>query len=85
MLFDLTGGVFGGTEVSKTMTEIQRIQPNFSAQGFLEVCRHDIIPNVLEAIAKGNEEIVKDWCSEAVSIFLHIASIVSFFCRYGLC
>jgi len=49
------------------MTEIERIQPGFSAQGFLDVCRYDIVPNLLEAIAKGNEEIVKDWCSEAVS------------------
>ena len=61
--------MFGGTEVSKVMTQIERIQPGFSAQGFLDVCRYDIVPNLLEAIAKGNDEIVKDWCGEAVRIF----------------
>ena len=61
----VAGGVFGGTDISKVMTEIERIQPGFSAQSFLDICRIDIIPNLLEAIAKGNDEIVKDWCSEA--------------------
>ena len=60
------------------MTEIERIQPGFSLQGFLDICRYDIVPNLLEAIATGNEEIVKDWCSEAVSyVFVNFCCIAA--------
>lgn len=48
------------------MTDIAKVDPNFSAQSFLDFCKNDVIPNVLEAIAQNKEDIVKDWCSEAV-------------------
>ena len=67
----MLGGVFGGTDISKTMTEIQKIQPGFSAASFIEVCRYDIVPNLLEAMVQGKDEIVKDWCSEAVCIIIN--------------
>lgn len=66
-----TGGVFQNTEVSQVMTEITKIEPDFSAQSFLSFCRKDVIPNILEAMSQKNKEIVKDWCTEAVSISTH--------------
>lgn len=62
----LFGNVFEKTELSKTLTEICKIDPNFTSQKFLEDCANDIIPNILEAMVQGNLEILKDWCYEGV-------------------
>ncbi|XP_039256978.1 mitochondrial import inner membrane translocase subunit TIM44-like [Styela clava] len=62
---DVAGGVFGKTDVSEVMTEIAKMEPNFSAQSFLRFCRKELIPNILEAICQNEKEIVKDWCTEA--------------------
>jgi len=62
---NVAGGMFGSTDLSKVMTEISKVEPNFSQMGFILSCRHDIIPNILEAVSQNNEKIVKDWCTEA--------------------
>ncbi|XP_038212737.1 mitochondrial import inner membrane translocase subunit TIM44 [Zerene cesonia] len=62
----LFGNLFEKTELSKTLTEICKIDPNFTAQKFLEDCANDIIPNILEAMVRGDLEILKDWCYEGV-------------------
>lgn len=61
----VAGGMFGGTDISKVMTEVAKIEPTFSATNFVRFCRYDVIPNLLEAISQGKEDIVKDWCTEA--------------------
>ncbi|KAJ0175930.1 hypothetical protein K1T71_008104 [Dendrolimus kikuchii] len=62
----LFGNIFEKTELSKTLTEICKIDPSFTAQKFLEDCANDIIPNILEAMVRGDLEILKDWCYEGV-------------------
>ncbi|XP_026730508.1 mitochondrial import inner membrane translocase subunit TIM44 [Trichoplusia ni] len=62
----LFGNIFEKTELSKTLTEICKIDPNFTAQKFLEDCANDIIPNILEAMVRGDLVILKDWCYEGV-------------------
>ncbi|XP_050666945.1 mitochondrial import inner membrane translocase subunit TIM44 [Leptidea sinapis] len=62
----LFGNMFEKTELSKTLTEICKIDPNFTAQKFLEDCANDIIPNILEAMVRGDLDILKDWCYEGV-------------------
>ncbi|XP_068628833.1 mitochondrial import inner membrane translocase subunit TIM44 [Battus philenor] len=62
----LFGNLFEKTELSKTLTEICKIDPNFTAQKFLEDCANDIIPNILEAMVRGDLDILKDWCYEGV-------------------
>ncbi|KAJ2937469.1 hypothetical protein O0L34_g19175 [Tuta absoluta] len=62
----LFGNVFEKTDLSKTLTEICKIDPTFTSQKFLEDCANDIIPNILEAMVRGDLEILKDWCYEGV-------------------
>lgn len=62
---DVMGGMFSKTELSETLTEICKIDPNFDEKQFLRDCESDIIPNVLEAMVRGNLDILKDWCFES--------------------
>ncbi|KAH0554289.1 mitochondrial import inner membrane translocase subunit TIM44 isoform X2 [Cotesia glomerata] len=61
---DMMGGLFQKTELSETLTEICKIDPNFDKINFLKDCETDIIPNILEAMIRGDLEILKDWCHE---------------------
>lgn len=61
---DLMGGIFPNTELSAVMTEIVKVDPTFSKANFLRQCETDIIPNILEAMTRGDLEILKDWCHE---------------------
>lgn len=62
---DIMGGMFSKTELSETLTEICKVEPNFNEKTFLRDCEVDIIPNILEAMVRGNLEILKDWCFES--------------------
>jgi mitochondrial import inner membrane translocase subunit TIM44 len=62
---DIMGGMFSKTELSETLTEICKIEPNFNEKVFLRNCETDIIPNILESMVRGNLEILKDWCFES--------------------
>lgn len=59
------GGMFSKTELSETLTEICKIDPSFDQKQFLRDCENDIIPNILEAMVRGNVDILKDWCFES--------------------
>lgn len=61
---DIMGGLFQKTELSETLTEICKIDATFDTKRFLKQCETDIIPNILEAMTKGDLEILKDWCHE---------------------
>lgn len=67
---ELFGGLFSKTELSEVLTEICKVDPNFDRHQFLKECEHEIIPNILEAMLRGDLEILKDWCYEAVSNIL---------------
>lgn len=58
------GGIFQKTELSETLTEICKVDPSFDKTLFLKQCERDIIPNILEAMIRGDLEILKDWCHE---------------------
>ncbi|GAB1602491.1 mitochondrial import inner membrane translocase subunit TIM44-like [Argonauta hians] len=59
------GSMFSKTEMSEVLTEICRIDPTFDKEMFLRNCEREIIPNILEAMIRGDLEILKDWCYEA--------------------
>lgn len=50
--------------MSEALTEICKMDPEFSKEEFLKKCEYDIIPTVLEAMVRGDLEILKDWCHE---------------------
>ena len=60
-LQDVFGSVFTNTELSETLTEIVKMDPTFEKEQFLKDCEKDIIPNILEAIMRGDLEILEDW------------------------
>lgn len=62
---DIMGNLFSKTELSETLTELCKIDPNFDEKQFLRFCETDIIPNILESICRGNLDILKDWCFES--------------------
>ncbi|KAJ3594971.1 hypothetical protein NHX12_004276 [Muraenolepis orangiensis] len=62
---DLMGGLFSKTEMSQVLTEILKADPNFDKDTFLKQCKKDIIPNILEALVRGELDVLKDWCYEA--------------------
>ncbi|KAM3604708.1 uncharacterized protein V6R79_015132 [Siganus canaliculatus] len=62
---DFLGGLFSKTEMSEVLTEIVKADPTFDKDSFLKQCEKDIIPNILEAIIRGELDVLKDWCYEA--------------------
>lgn len=62
---DLFGGLFSKTELSEVLTEIVKMDPTFEKEKFVHMCRDEFIPNILEALVRGELEILKDWCYEA--------------------
>ena len=64
---DLIGGSISQTDMGETLAEIRKIDPTFDFHEFLVQCKRDIIPPVLEAYMQGMDDVLKDWCHEAVS------------------
>merc|ERR1711915_1172201 len=62
---DMFGFIFTRTELSEVLTEIVKMDPNFDKEQFLKDCEKDFIPNILEAMTRGDLEILEDWCHEA--------------------
>lgn len=62
---DIMGNLFSKTELSETLTEICKIDPSFDAKRFIRDCENDIIPNILEAMIRGDLDILKSWCFES--------------------
>lgn len=62
---DVFGGLFTKTELSEVLTEIVKMDPSFDKVNFIRELEQDIIPNVLEAMVRGDLDILQDWCHEA--------------------
>ena len=72
--------MFKSTELSATLTEIVKIDPTFERESFLKECESDIIPNVLEAITRGDLEILEDWwvnLTFCLTVFLCINTMIT--------
>jgi import inner membrane translocase subunit TIM44 len=65
---DRVGDTFGGAmtqnDMAEALSEIRKLDPNFSKEKFVSVCEFDIIPTVLEAFLQGKLDVLKDWCHQ---------------------
>lgn len=61
---EVIGPMFNSTDLSKTLTEICKIDPKFDKDAFLVELQYDIIPNILEAMFRPDLEVLQDWCFE---------------------
>lgn len=59
------GGIFAETETAQVYRLFKQIDPNFTNESFTRQLREYIIPEVLDAYVKGDEEVLKVWFSEA--------------------
>jgi hypothetical protein len=75
---DILGGMFTRTELSEVLTEIVKMDPNFCKEQFLKDCERDIIPNVLEAMIRGDLEILKDWLVHTLKLLTNENLFVKF-------
>uniref|UniRef100_T1IUB9 PX domain-containing protein n=1 Tax=Strigamia maritima TaxID=126957 RepID=T1IUB9_STRMM len=80
---DIVGGMFQKTELSEVMTEICRIDPSFDKEKFLKECEFEIIPNILEALIRGDLEILRDWLHEAVNYFKIMIVNIMFYVAFA--
>ena len=71
------GNVFSTTELSEVLTEICKVDPDFDKNEFIKFCETDVIPNILEAIVRGNLEILQNWCHEVVCTHLLICKNIN--------
>ncbi|KAL7074126.1 hypothetical protein ACQ4LE_006690 [Meloidogyne hapla] len=51
-------------DVSKVLTEISKVDPNFNKHDWLRFCEKEMIPNILEAVIQMNVNVLNDWCYE---------------------
>lgn len=63
---DTVGNLFQTTDLSNVLTEICKVDPNFDINAFLIDCEKFIIPTILEAICQNRQDVLSDWCHEAV-------------------
>ena len=64
---DVVSGAMTQTDMAETLAEIHKIDPTFTKEDFVQQCKFEIIPSVLEAFMQGNHVVLRDWCHEAVS------------------
>ena len=57
--------MFKSNEMSDVLTEIVNVDPNFNTNEFLKFVQYDIVPNILESLARKDMEVLQDWCTEA--------------------
>lgn len=64
---DLWSGAMTQSDMAEALAEIHKIDPSFNKEEFVQQCKYEIIPSVLEAFMQNNQEVLKDWCHEGVS------------------
>lgn len=62
---DKIGWFFEETEAARVVRYFRQMDPNFRQDDFLSDIRSYILPEVLDAYVKGDEEVLKNWLSEA--------------------
>lgn len=66
----IKGSLFEENETAQVMTQMKMIDPRFNLEDFMREAREYIIPEIMEAYLKGDTTTLREWCSEAVRIFI---------------
>ena len=64
-IMNKVGGLFAETEAARVVKQFKEYDPNFTSIAFQKQLREYIVPEVVEAYIKGDEEVLKKWLSEA--------------------
>lgn len=62
---DKIGSLFEETEAARVISQFKQFDPSFNQEDFLREVRQYILPEVLDAYVKGDDETLKMWLSEA--------------------
>ena len=65
---EAVSGAMTQSDMAETLAEIHKIDPSFNKEEFVQQCKYEIIPSVLEAFMQGDDLVLKDWCHEVVRI-----------------
>jgi import inner membrane translocase subunit TIM44 len=60
--------MFGENEQAQALREVAVLDPTFKLETFLKEAQTYMIPEILEAFHSGNERVLREWCSELVSL-----------------
>ncbi|KAF2367268.1 Tim44-like domain [Trinorchestia longiramus] len=63
-LSEVLGPMFNSTDQSKTLTEICKMDPDFTMEAFMLELEYDILPNILEAMFQPDLKVLEDWSYE---------------------
>lgn len=62
---DKIGGFFQENESARVIRMFKELDPDFNSEKFMKEVRAYILPEILDAYVKGDEETLKTWLSEA--------------------
>lgn len=62
------GSWFDENETAQVMRLMKQMDPDFNREGFERELREYIVPEVVDAYLSADQESLKAWCSEAVSL-----------------
>ena len=65
---DTIGGWFEENENAQVQRLMKALDPAFSLEGFERELREYIVPEVVDAYLSADQEGLKQWCGEAVSV-----------------
>ena len=72
------------SDMAEVMAEIYKVDRNFRMEEFLRECQLEVVPHILEAYLRGDLDVLKDWCHEAVGhiVFISLLCLTCFNCLF---
>jgi hypothetical protein len=78
------GSWFDENETAQVMRMMKALDPAFNRESFERELREYIVPEVVDAYLSADQEALKAWCGEAVSVHLDLPDCRSSTCRHTM-
>lgn len=78
------GSWFDENETAQVMRMMKVLDPAFNRESFERELREYIVPEVVDAYLSADQEALKAWCGEAVSVHLDLSDCLSSLCRHTM-